>query len=277
MRPQFTTTAEYLRFVRKQLGIVSFAVTELCSDHKKKTWLHDCLQKGGGSLDSISSKGGGLTLTPQILRNREQTISFIFASVSKSPRDAFSLARFNSKRRTFARHTSDCCPPQLFASNTDYCFTCVGFLLERCTTSVQGLLATVRPRFADFTPDPHAADRTGVTFERRTFSLAGTASARAKGRIGAYNFVVNSFLNLHCTSTPLVCLIVTGIWYQCFVTHVQNIVPVFFLGVFPYVSMDACPANKFWCMRSNLRADPAVGCRTFVFVFPDNSFEVCDS
>lgn len=37
--------------------------------------------------------------------------------------------------------------------------TCVGFLLLRCTTSVHGLLATVKPRFTDFSPDPNTASR----------------------------------------------------------------------------------------------------------------------
>lgn len=37
--------------------------------------------------------------------------------------------------------------------------TCVGFLLLRCTTSVHGLLATVRPRFTDLRPDPITASR----------------------------------------------------------------------------------------------------------------------
>lgn len=35
--------------------------------------------------------------------------------------------------------------------------TFVGFLLLRCTTSVHGLLATVRPRFTDLRPDPSTA------------------------------------------------------------------------------------------------------------------------
>ena len=47
---------------------------------------------------------------------------------------------------------------------------------------MQGLLATVKPRLADFTPDPKPTGRTGVIFGRGTFSLAGTGSGPSSKR-----------------------------------------------------------------------------------------------
>ena len=76
--------------------------------------------------------------------------------------------------------------------------TCVGFLLDRWTTRVQGLLATVNPRVADLTPDPNATGRTvtGVALGSGMFSLAGAAHIQDDNKAA-----VSSVLERHHTRT----------------------------------------------------------------------------
>lgn len=136
--------------------------------------------------------------------------------------------------------------------------TCVGFLLDRWTTRVQGLLATVNPRVADLTPDPNATGRTftGVALGSGMFSLAGAAHTQDDNKAAVSIKCVGETSYSHRKTQK-------RIWHSGVCREYR---PGFF-GVFPpYFSIDACPANKFSCMRSNLREGPAVGRLTFVLM-----------